>query len=155
MTEITVEQAQAAVKAARDELDAAHTARRDALNEAERATGPRLHAARVAHNDAEAALASAVRAATPDHPMHGKRVYRMKPTRSRQFMSKPDGEQRIDGVVGTYRPGDAKPTYGFVRVGDALVFPLLKSGKPAKKPELYEDLGGRVPWLPTHSEAEV
>ena len=134
---MTIEQASAKLAAAREAKQKAEHAMSEAIIEARRVTAPAVRDASISLAQAERDYDAAVVAATPDHPLHGQRVYQIKKTYSRRFLARPDGEVRVEGVVSTYRPGDAKPTWGYVAPGDPVVLPLLKSGKPGKKALIY------------------
>ena len=144
-----VEQAEAELKAARAAYGEAYAAKNYAISAITREHDPIIREALERVRAAEDAERDAIRDNTPDHPMHGKRVFRMKPIFPYSWSREPVRHERVEGEVRTYRPGDNRPAYHPVAVGAPIVLPLLKSGKVGVKPESYD----AYPWKIVDEEA--
>jgi hypothetical protein len=135
----TIEQARAAIQAARQAMKVAEAGRAAAVSAVRDEWQPAIFAAERAEREAVAALAAAESAAAPDHEWTGKRVFRVEDIMGRGGRPQKVGEKRYEGVVEVYRPGAAlgRGHYCYT-IGTPIVRLLKKDGTPGAKTENLE-----------------
>jgi hypothetical protein len=140
----TIEQARAAIQAARQAMKVAEAGRAAAVSAVRDEWQPAIFAAERAEREAVAALAAAESAAAPDHEWTGKRVFRVEDIMAGGWSRTKVGEKRYEGIVETYRPGVAlgRGHYCYT-FGEPIVRLLKKDGTPGAKTEgLKRSFGG-------------